>query len=69
MANKKIWISKHLTLSSLDEKSAEFDVEAKPNNKWVEVGGPFSDRASANVFAQQYSTDNPDVEVRVVVIQ
>jgi hypothetical protein len=64
----KIWVSKHFTPKKLS-LTAEFDVEAKQNKRWVQVGGPFPDRASAVKFAQKFSAANPDVETRVVVHQ
>lgn len=69
MANKKIHLSWHLNPSELDEEVVQFYVEAKPDKKWIQVGGPFPDRDSANIFAQQYSSDNPDIQVQVVVYQ
>jgi len=66
--NTKVWVSKHFTPKKLP-KTAQFDVEAKPNKRWVQVGGPFADRATAVKFAQKFSADNPGVETRVVVHQ
>ena len=51
------------------DDNAQFDVEAKEDGSWTQVGGPFPDRPSANAFAQQFSQDNPGVETRVVVDQ
>jgi len=71
MKSKQI-ISKHF-LTTFKKVRASFNVEyvveAKPNRRWVRVGGPFSDPAAADSFAIQYSNDHAGVEVQVVVFQ
>lgn len=73
MATKKtkIVVTKHF-VSSFTLAAAlevEYIVEAKPGRRWVKVGGPFADETAASSFAKQYSKDNPDVEVQVVIFQ
>ena len=65
----KIWVAKHRAMTTPAADDAEFFVEAKINNKWKRVGGPFADQGTANDFAQTFSVENPTVEVQVVVEQ
>lgn len=74
MATKrtKIILSKHFLPSfmlSVSALAVDYIVEAKPNRRWVRVGGPFADEKTANDFAGQYSADHPNVEVQVVIFQ
>ena len=67
--SKKIWLAKHRNIAAAAADDAEFFVEAKINNKWQNVGGPFTDQDTANDFAKNFSNNNPDVEVQVIVQQ
>lgn len=51
-----------------DAEQGTYNVEAKPANKWVRVGGPFNTRDQAIKFARNYSIEN-QVKTRVVTMQ
>lgn len=51
-----------------DDEQNDYFVEAKPGNRWRQVGGPFNSRDKAVTFAKNYAIQNA-VRTRVVTSQ